>query len=126
MRTAIHNARRLVAKVGSALVTNNGEGLAVEAAHDGVGVGLGLGRQARLLADLGDLDRVGVGVVHRQRRRHRAQHVHRLGVLGHRQDALLHPRRERVARAELLREIGQLALGGKAAVPEEKNRLFKR
>ena len=34
MRTAIRNARRLVAKVGSALVTNNGEGLAVEALAD--------------------------------------------------------------------------------------------
>jgi len=34
MRTAIRNARRLVVKVGSALVTNNGEGLAVEALAD--------------------------------------------------------------------------------------------
>ncbi len=34
MRTAIRNARRLVAKVGSALVTNNGEGLAVDALAD--------------------------------------------------------------------------------------------
>ncbi|WP_374486668.1 glutamate 5-kinase [Zoogloea sp.] len=34
MRSAIRNARRLVVKVGSALVTNNGEGLAVEALAD--------------------------------------------------------------------------------------------
>ena len=34
MRTAIRNARRLVAKVGSALVTNNGEGLAIDALAD--------------------------------------------------------------------------------------------
>ena len=34
MRTSIRNARRLVVKVGSALVTNNGEGLAVEALAD--------------------------------------------------------------------------------------------
>ena len=34
MRTQIRNARRLVVKVGSALVTNNGEGLAVEALAD--------------------------------------------------------------------------------------------
>ncbi len=34
MRTAIRNARRLVVKVGSALVTNNGEGLAVDALAD--------------------------------------------------------------------------------------------
>jgi glutamate 5-kinase len=34
MRTRIRNARRLVVKVGSALVTNNGEGLAVEALAD--------------------------------------------------------------------------------------------
>ncbi len=34
MRTAIRNARRLVVKVGSALVTNNGEGFAVDALAD--------------------------------------------------------------------------------------------
>ena len=34
MRTRISKARRLVVKVGSALVTNNGEGLAVEALAD--------------------------------------------------------------------------------------------
>ena len=34
MRTPIRKARRLVVKVGSALVTNNGEGLAVEALAD--------------------------------------------------------------------------------------------
>ena len=34
MRTSIRNAHRLVVKVGSALVTNNGEGLAVAALAD--------------------------------------------------------------------------------------------
>jgi glutamate 5-kinase len=62
MRTSIRNARRLVVKVGSALVTNNGEGLALEALAD----------WARQIAGLRAEGRKWSGQLRRHRRRHAA------------------------------------------------------